>query len=492
MAKGKTTVVTCNVSGKVAGKELNIFGADLILQVNAIPKVVLHCDPVGGIPGKKTEVASPTIDEYVKEFNSLIDKVGGLGTTGSFSAQLFENGSQYDSVDIKEWVLSGVGLTRVSPTSAPTLDVTLSHPAVRLTKLGGIYEEPKGNFEQELERDAASGSIVATWDKVYKAYAESSSFRPLFSEPQGICSQYRKALGDKENLPSTYLEDKTGVFLCGESTLALPMKRAVAGFLAPSKGGGSTWSYLIGSVCPNMLVSVVPGDLNSGKLVLEPTSPWKDKSVTIDDSKINTIEFPGFDPYMICGAICGRPGLTDYHQYNYQFVGDKENTNDGNAGAMFVPKGLTPTTSDGLIQICSTPRLLNSAIGRNGAVGGNLQSVVYASSELPSAIKGPLLKYLKAFFQISVRSQVTSSVICMPYFDKGNVTAGKVYEIKGGENGKTLMYGYAVGVRHHISTSDGSYTSINMSHVRGGDGEYRISGVTVAKNGDTPGTNAAY
>lgn len=472
------SVVHVELSATVGGRRLGVESATVKLGVNSIPTVELTCAPTqpASMQALEPNVLRPRLSEYASLYRSLAAEAEGLSTQGEVSIRLMEtstdsSGSDTDSISLK-WILAGVGMSSAGATAAPRLSVVLMHPICRLTKLGSIYETPKGNialnFANTMEQDQAKDPL----DALSKAYAWAAEADGQFLPPPPggeIASEFRTSLGDAQFKPTTYLDWKgKGNFLTTE--LGTSIMKAIGMTAFATNGGTSIWDVLVSS-SGSILASITQDqsrNYTTDKLVMEPTNPWKSVEFSIDESRCSETDLPGMDPFRLIGVMTRKLGpYASVVSAGVYKAGNASQTPQPTAEHVYVPPIDGVSSSSGRIMKVSPPAILESAYrlspfaGQTISAGGSDADKVMANA-YDSAIK----PYCQAVYEISAGSMCQGNVRMPVTLRVGGKLLVPGNTCKFVSGGADLYYGYVSGVVHHLSTEGGNSTIVSMTHVR--------------------------
>ena len=494
----KNKVVGISVEANVLSYKLGAQEATLSLSVNGIPTIELSCAPSGKGRSSKPLVPNvilPHLSEYADMYKDLSIAAESLDTTGSIRINV--TGDDNDSISLNGWVLAGVGLSNASAVAAPHLNVIFQHPICRLTKVGSIYETPRSDEARAMNKAVGKGTtdFLQIMKKAYRCAREMVEYWPCppnFTLPV----QFRQQLGVGEFDPDRYLvwknSGKSGIFLAGsDEGLQTRISQAIARMVFPNTTGSSTWDMITGA-SGSLLVSVTQDETNNytkGKLVLEPTQPWKRASITIPEDRCALTELPGMNPLRLVGVMARKLGpYADPISLGYIKNGN-DNTKPPVAEVVYVPKGINVSTADGRIIKTSAPAILDAAFRRDAPAGqtislGNI-NMEAARADGYNSIIG---KYCKAVYEITAASMIRARCQLALSFHLGGKLVLPGNTCKFVSEGKTLYYGYIQDVVHHVSTGGGNSTTIKMSYVRPEE-SFKIKG-NVAIQAGSP--NAAY
>ncbi len=495
----KTKVVNISVEAQVLSYALGAQEATLSLSVNGIPTIELSCAPSEPNLAYKPlvpNVVLPHLSQFADMYRELSIAAEGLDETGYIEIKV--SGDDNDSIVLRDWVLSGVGLSNASAVAAPHLNVIFQHPICRLTKVGSIYETPRSDESTAMNEAVGNGGATNLLQIMKTAYRCARSTVEYWPCPPGfeVPVQFRQQLGVGEFDPERYLVWKNsggnGIFLAGsDSGLQTRIAQAIARMVFPNSTGSSTWDMISGA-SGSLLVSVTQDESNNflkDKLVLEPTQPWKNASITIPEDRCAMTELPGMNPFRIVGVMARKLGpYAD--PINLGFL---KNGNDNEkppvAEVVYVPSGVEVSAADGRIIKTSAPAVLDSAFRRDAPYGQSIsQGLIDMEAARADGYNKVIGKYCKAVYEITTASMVQARCQLALSFHLGGrlVLPGNTCKLV--SEGKTIYYGYINDVIHHVSTQGGNSTTIKMSYVRPEEA-FKIKGQVAIKAGSP---NAAY
>lgn len=487
----KEKVAKISVEATVAGYDLAVQEATISLGVNAIPAVELMCAPSeANYSYDSPTVVKPTISQFAKMYREMSVLAEGLSETGQVDIQV--TGDDKDSCQLNNWILSGVGLSNASATSAPYLSVILQHPICKLTKAGSIYETPKGNINEKMRPELKGSNLIEIIDSAYKYMSGASDM--FWPSPAGydMAPKFRQALAEYK--PSDYLvwKGSNGIFLSGgkDSGLKGRMTLAIGESVFPDDSGSSTWDMLLRS-SGSLLVSITQDDGNNytkDKLVLEPTQPWKTASITIDEARCAWVELPGMDPFRLVGVMARKLGpYADLPNQGFMPNGnplEEKPTSE----VMYAPVK-NVEVADGRIVKTHAPAMLEAAFRMDAPYGNSVsQGTIELSKQMKDDYNSAIGKYCKAVYEITAASMIQAKAQMAVSFHSGGklLLPGNTCRFK--TKGQDLFYGYIRNVVHHVSTNGGNSTTVAMSYVRP-EASFKMKGQEAIKAG---APNAAY
>lgn len=474
-------VVTIGFDATVAGKKLDVCGANIVLGVNEISRIELMVPPTEASNSTplKPNVFRPSLMEFIQLYRELAEAAEKQSEVGSVDITITTNsttsGESIDRLVLKDWVLSGVGMSSVSATSAPHLSVILHHPAFWLTKVGSVYETPKSNAEKIVAKAAASGpgNFLGIVKSVYNAVKPGGPLL-FFKPPDGMPEAYRAKLGTEEFDPVRYIADKTKSPMLDrplKKAVTSRLKSAIGRFVCPMGDGSSTWDMLVRS-SGTLLLSLTQDQSNNFTVekghVLEPSMPWKTGPLLVfDEDKCFWTEVPGMDMFKLAGVMARKLRIVDTRVTNWQnTVGAKPKDEVGMCDVLYCP--VDPIGADGRIMKTSAPFVLTQAFMEDGIYGSDIVTgFADTSNARLQGFDNALRQYCRAVFEITYGSMNTGKMqLALGFRDSGGnlILPGNTCKLV--SKGSDVFFGYVKSVVHSLSTKGGCSTTIGMSHVR--------------------------
>ena len=147
------------------GANIQVQQFDLAVAVNDIPRLTLEVLPVESRRGQ-TEASAPTFSEITDLYHRLFSKSLDLQQKASVTIRIDskESSCEKQSIQLKDWILTDVGLSSVTTYSAPSLVLILQHPIVNLSRTGAVYETPMNNINSAM----AVTTVAFTIDLILK------------------------------------------------------------------------------------------------------------------------------------------------------------------------------------------------------------------------------------------------------------------------------------------------------------------------------------
>lgn len=500
-----TRVTTIEFEAEVAGMRLAVEGAVITNRVNDIPTIELHCAPSSGGSSMafRQNVVAPSLSDFASLYKKLSEAADGMSQTGHvrIRTKVGKKGVKNESLELKNWVLVGVGLSSVSATAAPYMTVILQHPICKLTKVGSIYETVKAKSQVAIDMAIAGAEDpIQIMEQVYSCmqggYVEYWPYSSASEKNSEVPSSFRTRLGSGEFAPSKYLTFKGGggggIFLKSElNDAASLMPIAIGRHVMPSAGCSSTWDVLV-NMAGTLLLSITQDSSNNyfnDKLVLEPTQPWKKCAVTLDAADCSKTTLIGQDPFKVCGVMVNKFGVYNQMVTLGSFEAKERNEQQKYSPYFYSPE--EPVNADGRILMVDAPSVLQTMLTIDAGYGGGKisQMAEQTSTSVKTAFDSAISTYAQAVYETSVLSlRKADAVMALKFGDNDGNAILPGNTCKFVSNGNALYYGYITSVVHNLSTAGENSTVVSMTYARPDSG-YKLNGNTVIAAGSP---NAAY
>lgn len=495
----------------VEGEKYDVSTFSMLLATNAIPTYVIGIAPQknGTDAGGKTQVHPLSLSDLTKTYEDLQQKAARLAPCDlNLSLRTKENGVAPlldTAIDLKGWLLTGVGMSPVTTTGAFSLTCSVSHPAYKLTLDLGALSVVTGvldiarflTFENPLE--ASKNAVQACIEmndgepgqKVIEKEIDVSE--DCNRNLKIVLDQLAERLNTLKDNIGQYLAWDTGEFVAhsdqlpGQSQLQniYPgVKHAIVSDWVSCLGYMSYWSALTSRINPCYGMEVLP-TFDREQLTLCPAFPWKDTEAgRIEVSDLNTysVVLPSQDTDPIYGCVAQVAHLVPAGGLITVWASGDEKTATIPAQIAYVPK--EPENSTGRISRIRIPdwittaRLMASRIKHtNGVIKpgtaydeGTLSMPVQSGSgenkQLKDLEPGAMM-HLANTFMLDYKKSVIAELRC-PFFlgiDGKRIIPGQRLKFVTGEDQTPLFYGTIGAVRHTISCAASSAsTVILLSH----------------------------
>ena len=511
------TFRSCEFS--ISGTRYDVSTVSMEMSTNGIPSCTIGIAPKDGGDGQ-VPVNALYVDSLQETYKQLTQQAEQLVEV-DFKIELWVNGPMQlpvdTSIQLKKWILVGVGLTRLSTTQGFSILCTISHPAYKLTLRNGFFFTSKGtvNFDTKCKEvidpvDAAKRTIEA----VQAANEEEGGLRIPFSDgvetsagfknEQQVVDDIKESIkGLKEDLENTLKWDKE-TFANAKNNIPcenIVTKIGDAGVNAMKYAMMEMWSFamvqsawdaLVSNICPVFGLEVIP-KYDEEKLIVSPWMPWTEPKIELQDYMIETMLLPGKDPDPIYGFLLyegesenpSNPCITMAN-------GAQENSYIAYANMAFVPN--SSKASVGSLKYCGRPGWIDTAIHKACSFGAlppiTMKGQDYEDDQEKQDPGGAgdnkelavwnavIYSNMNNLFLAEYKKGVVADLSCafLPNWNGTLVHPGIRMSVKTGE--KTLFTGRITTVRHMIdcATSRAS-TAISLAYCLNGD-ESSVLGTT--------------
>lgn len=478
----KTHVDSVSVSLD-AGLELAASQFELSLEVNSIPRITIELLPIEAKKGS-FGASAPTFGEITALYNKLSSISKNLDNKANIKISVTSYGSKNSEqkIELKDWILSDVGLSSVTSYSAPTIAAIFNHPSYRLVRTGTIYENPNDSCLDIKLGSVSGGNIISLMDGVYKKFSSEILFYDIgksvehgkdVADVRQIVKKFRTDLAEANNLPGTYIDCSSSLFLekhfTGDKKALLVT--ALANIAQPFFASGSTWHRIVQSICPACLMHVVP-TYTLGKLKLEPAEPWQNFSYEIPESCIESIELPPEDPDPLIGVAVQRDNMSP------DPVSDDCTTRReqpfSSKYAFYIPEGVNPESPQGRIEFIGDSTVITcieqmNACPLSESASDDSTKHTRTLTKIEDLI-GAEDNYAQAMFELLYRKNCTAAVTTTMMFNdsKGNVIhPGRTMRISEKSSAsKVLFTGYLVKTFVRGAVGGPCVSIYTMTHTR--------------------------
>lgn len=478
--------VTASVEG-IPGADLSVQTLDLNLGINAIPSITLGILPVESKRGtgpKFTSVSTAKIQEVTELYSRLSDMASTLKTKATIKAEVKLDCTKHpQKLELKDWILVDVGLSSVTPSTAPVLTVTFQHPIVMLARTGFIYESLESEPDEELKM-VKGNNVIEVMDDVYsKVAGETFKYREIASAAEeGLDDQYKKKITQfrsklAEEKPGKYIKSNVnGLFLQKvNDSLTSAMRFVTASLLMPMAFDRmSTWRRLKDIVFDEMQMMLVP-TYDKEKLELEPHNPWQTDSYMITSPCMLSVDMPPMDRFPLIGVAMDKRVFNGGGNVH----GGAARSSNGTRSitqAFHVPDPALDSDMVGDILPCGDSPYILSILDAD--IGSDQNSHGRQAKQNPQDMTNGVkpedhakmtLACAKGIFQSSYRAGCTAALTTIPmftdYYGK-TIYPGRVVNVQDEESGVTLFYGLITTMQVHLSANGGGAVYYGIAYSR--------------------------
>ena len=481
--------ISCKAS--VDGRDLLVAGFSINLACNSIPSVTLRVSaiPVNESGSEASSLGPTNLYSLSSLYNDLLPKTYGLNTNGSVSIRISGVPKENDStIDLKDWILSDVSLGGINQYASPSMSVTLSHPAIKLSHGGVVYETPENSYDILLKTVASSIpsnsglTLLSMMAKSYR-FASENNYIPLLDKSSGVEDIRRRLSEDADNILK-YLSTDTGLLDLGlnaggknrrSGSIDSILRYAFLMMCKPSAWTGSVWTQLIGTLVPELLMVIKP-TFTKSSLRLDPFVPWKKPSLSISGSDAFEIGLPSRNPDPILGVAVESEAYIS----NLSFTPEKKlpvrsDTYYNDYYSFILPSGgdAQTDTSFGRYILIPQSSIVSQLINCDAPTAVD-ENMYHAESVIPAkSIISANKKYASGVLSTIYRSGVTTH-ISMPisFTDSHGQLLMPGESVSVIVDGSDIMHGNIVSVLHESGAGPSStHTIVELSHIRNGDGK---------------------
>ena len=504
-SKSSQSVYTFSDVSLVVGARKCLVSSGVIqLMENAIPTATFPIDPVH-TPSQPTNVATaPTLAD-ISQWHDYYSKLAVLRTPCTFTAKVTSVGGDIQSINLKDWILTGAGIKSASAGGSMSLELELQHP-ICLCQDASLAM-PYVPFAEIFTADSSANytDLVDAIANIALNYSTAKLSASLKDTSIGGCSSDVGVLQPLQAV--TFLQSKLAGaardFMANIEWLnpsaGWPLQTCLAAYIGAVKytlieyfttgRTNNLWELLIRTIVPDFMVSVVPSI--TGKLGLQPFQPWLKPNITLIDEDITSLTFPGTDPAPVVGVT-----VADMQLSNTRIYYPNRMREYSEVGVTFAPLVViqAPASYRGTILQMNIPSWLVAAQNRAASGEGVNSSAAQlskkgcftspadivagarapsqnsgSSNSAPSALwTSAAFAYAKACFYQTFRQSVQVGVQTRFMIKSGAVNyipcqSCSVVSV----NGKVAFDFYITSVVHSFSCADGSAgTEIAGTHAR--------------------------
>ena len=508
----------------VDGTEYDVSAVSLEASINGIPSCTVGIAPrdkyVTNGSGNNVNAFSLTslYDTYVqltkdaeelKSANLMLKLKTGDSTDDEIMSILY---GTVPRIELRNWVLASVGLTRVTTVRGFSILCTIMHPAYKLSLHPGFFFTGKGTVTFQKARLEGITDVVDAAGVSLDIVREANDKDPPVKAPENKSvaasvpsnlKSFSDVANDVKDVLRTVKEDLKAIrwdsgkyanagdnripceyLLSGEGKTA--MKYVLANYWA--KGMlSSVWSALVGSICPQFGAEVIP-EYDKEQLVVGPSMPWTKERVDIPDEFIESMILPGRDPDPLYGVILHDKNTEPPDDPSIVLaMGSVENMYMSLSNACVVPK--QSRYSVGTFRACGKPSWLFSAMQYESAVTPDPDKTISLTGndtydddfKEPSKVTSGdnerlkrwndvVFAHMNSLFMSEYRKGVVSDVSCafIPNYEGRTLYPGMRIGVK--SLGSTLFTGRLMTIRHTIDcTRSVATTNMSLAYCLNGD-----------------------
>ena len=275
----------------VAGADIPVSKFQLSLVQNGIPKLKVEVDPVHsgqGSPGDgdPSDARSAEFSQLYSRYSSLFALIDErAGAKASFSFSMIGTDGDEQVLDLKDWILTDVGIGSFGFGSQLNVLLTIEHPAVKLND-GGMYLI--GEAADTGDDDPPAGANV--FESVVANLTQRAASGVVTGQPDAT----EKVMGRTRDL----IEALPAVMAWSDGAPGWPAMglfdayKAYAVYNAIASVRHMTpWEFVSRELVNHWFLTIRPTYWKD-KLEIGPSNPWAPASLTISDGDIATASVP--------------------------------------------------------------------------------------------------------------------------------------------------------------------------------------------------------
>ena len=378
-----------DVSVTVNGKDLPISSGQLRFMENAIPSLTLIIDPVHSMQDPMDVATAPTLGLIAAEHEYFAD-LAVRRTKCTFKATIMKMEEPEQTVVLKDWILTGAGITSASAGGSVTLELQLQHPVCLCQD--SVLVIPFVPYARNLTADATSSfsDIVAAIVGITEIYSQAPMAPSLETVGVTPCGSGGSGAGGsmtveaavkfmQQQLKTAAATLKKNMEWDGSTAGGgnWPLQSCLSGQLANIKRSlcdyfvlstaNNLWELFVRKITNDWGCSLTPSF--NGPMKLRPFSPWREVDMIVYDEDIAELYFPGIDPSPIVGVTVTDSYATNTKSY-YPENGQQEEYSS--AGIMFAPPAIvsSPDIYRGTVMQTEIPGWMVSAQNNQAAAEG--------------------------------------------------------------------------------------------------------------------------
>jgi hypothetical protein len=338
----------------VDGEDYPVAHLEMIATHNAIPYFVVVIDgkPLSGANSAKTSIRQPDLAELQEVRAKLSQFIYDYDKPVAFKLQEGNIDGITQTVDIKEWIISGVGSTPMQASGGYAVSVTVSHPLIMADVTHTNLFNSK-ELKEPAKIDKGAGNIVKKVVATLEKYLDIVGTSNLNVE--GIEKEDWKKLKGRVKRAVAVLDDKLewnnkggsdlpffeGSGLKLSSKLSKYFDAAIWFEVFKSSEGNHSPLNTIKAFTQGLYGVGMDGGFNDKKMLLSPEIPWGLATAVIYDDEIAQISLPAIDDLPIAGLVLPYPSKNSAGGYHFYARGkDGENSKRKDTCAFYIKPAL--------------------------------------------------------------------------------------------------------------------------------------------------------
>jgi hypothetical protein len=307
----------------IDGDNYPVAAVEMIATHNAIPYFVLVIDgkPLESSANPKGTIRRPDLAELQETRASLSKYIYDGDKPVSFKIQEGNIKGVTQTVEVSEWIISGVGSTQMGASGGYAISVTVSHPLI----LADVTHTNLFNA-RDVKEPAKIGKTKNIVDKVVKTLekyldtvgSDVLSVKGLdkkdWKNLRGRVKKAVSALNDKlewNNKGGSDLPYFEGSGINFKNKIGKYFDTAIWHEVFKAADGNHTPLNTIKAFTQGLYGVGLDGGFNDKKMMLSPEIPWGVATAVIYDDEIAQISLPAIDDLPLAGLVIPYPSKKD-------------------------------------------------------------------------------------------------------------------------------------------------------------------------------------
>lgn len=385
-----------NVYVDVGGTKYPVSSAMLQLAENTIPTLRLAIDP-HVLTASTAEASSPQLAELAT-LNTRFANLAVALTKCTFNAEILKMDKLEQLVNLKDWILTGAGLSTVAATGSMGLELELQHPicmcqysVLSIPFVSYLSKYTPAELAQSPNIVSCIFQILSTAAKINMVGNTTQSIAGDCGGGQSVAPKDALAFLKKQMAAASTAMYDNLEWAAADYSSAWPLSKCLASYIDKIKYSlvsyfnmGATnnlWELLARRITADWSTSIMP--VLNGKLKMRPYSPWLKPTMKVYDEDITLIQMPGVDPDPITGVTVADVQYVNstafFDVQPSKYVGFTQ------AGVTYAPPALMSAPAGsfrGSIKQMELPGWLAAA--QNAQAGSDTSSAMFANTGTPS------------------------------------------------------------------------------------------------------------
>jgi hypothetical protein len=483
-----------NITVTIDGDDYPVAAVEMIATHNAIPYFVLVIDgkPVSG--SDTGSIRKPDLAEIQEVRASLSKYIYDYEQPVSFKLQEGNLNGVTQTMEVKEWIISGVGSTQMGASGGYAISITVSHPLIMADVTHTNLFNAK-DVKEPAKIDGGSNikdKVVKTLEKYLETVgSDVLSVKGIekadWEKLKGRVKRAVSALDDKlewNNKGGDDLPFFKGSEIDLTEKLSKYFDTAIWHEVFKATEGNHSPLNTIKAFTQGLYGVGMDGGFNDKPVMLSPEVPWGLATATIYDDEIAQISLPAIDDLPLAGLVIPYPSKKDGATWDVEAPGpDGENEKRKDSCAFYIDPALEGQV--GAIPYDSLPGWLLSypefavqdydrfdpADRKNYSIEAPISTgdTDDIAEDFEKAAKVWALNRFREYFGVGKTCNISTKLNIGTEWS--SIYTGDNVEVKSRQTGKALFYFNVKAIKHIVSPSSSKAgTEYYGTHVRPPEG----------------------